>query len=56
MITEKIISKKDNLQLEISIMEPKEKPKAEKKEVEKQTSNNKIDINILNELQDKNLI
>ena len=28
MITEKIISKKDNLQLEISIMEPKEKPKA----------------------------
>ena len=49
----KIISKNNNseeVKTDIPVI-PKEKPKAEKKEVEKQTSNNKIDINILNELQ-----
>lgn len=49
----KIISKNSNseeVKTDIPVI-PKEKPKAEKKEVEKQTSNNKIDINILNELQ-----
>lgn len=49
----KIISKNSNneeVKTDIPLV-PKEKPKTEKKEVEKQTSNNKIDINILNELQ-----
>ena len=44
----KIISKNSNseeVKTDIPVI-PKEKPKAEKKEVEKQTSNNKIDINI----------
>ena len=43
-------SKSEEVKTDIPVI-PKEKPKAEKKEVEKQTSNNKIDINILNELQ-----
>ena len=45
----KIISKNSNneeVKTDIPLV-PKEKPKTEKKEVEKQTSNNKIDINIL---------
>lgn len=49
----KIISKNSNseeVKTDIPVI-PKEKTKAEKKEVKKQTSNNKIDINILNELQ-----
>ena len=43
-------SKSEEVKTDIPVIQ-KEKPKAEKKEVEKQTSNNKIDINILNKLQ-----